>query len=271
MRVGEGDAPGRGIQSAAEALRAPSYMRYSMTSENPLEYSDLLLPNQAFLRRDFRGDDCQLHRSILDAIISSTELTTPVEDFDLVTSTRFTVEEMASPPTLLRLLQFLIRVSGARSVLEIGAFIGVSTMSMARALPRGGKIVSIEKFSEFADICRQNFRRNGLDDRITLMLGDALEVLPTLSGKQTFDFVFLDGNKERYVDYFDLVDPMVPPGGLVVVDNMFCCGDVLNEPPATEKGAGVKRFLDLAHHRRDYFRLMLPIYDGVMIMQKNSG
>jgi caffeoyl-CoA O-methyltransferase/O-methyltransferase len=241
-----------------------------MTSENSLEYSDLLLPNQAFLRRDFRGDDRQLHHSILGAIVNATELTNPVEDFDLVTSTRFSVEEMASHPTLLRLLQFLMHISGARSALEIGAFIGVSTMTMARALPRGGKIVSIEKFSEFADICRQNFRRNGLEDRITLMLGDAFDVLPTLRGSQIFDFVFIDGNKERYADYFEMVDPMVPPGGLIVVDNMFCCGDVLNEPPATEKGAGVKRFLDLVHRRRDYFRLMLPIYDGVMIMQKSD-
>lgn len=241
-----------------------------MASENAPAYSDLLLPNQAFLRRDFHGDDSALSHAILDSIVKATEIRTPAETFDLVRSERFSVEEMASHPVLLRLLHFLIRLSGARRVLEIGAFIGVSTMSMARGLPEGGQVVSIEKFSEFAAICRQNFKRNALEDRITLLEGDAFEVLPTLSEDKPFDLAFIDGNKERYADYFEMVDPMVVPGGLVVVDNMFCCGDVLNQPPSTEKGLGVRRFLELAARRGDYFRLMLPIYDGVMIMQKAS-
>ena len=240
-----------------------------MTLTTTLSYQDLMLPNQDFLRRDFDGDETQLYLSMFGAIVNSTEIIPPAEEFDLVQSSRFSVEEMASHPILLRLLQFLIHISRAKHVLEIGAFIGVSAMSMARALPADGRLTTIEMFSEFADICRQNFAQNELADRINLLEGDAMEVLPTLSA-QTFDFIFLDGNKERYTEYFELIDKLLSPQGLIVVDNMFCCGDTLNDTPDTAKAAGVKNFLEYAHRRRDYVRVLLPVYDGVMLMYKTA-
>lgn len=235
---------------------------------NPRTYADNLLPNQPIHRSDFRGDDKAYYAALLDSIFRSTALSAPIEEFDLVLSDRITIEEMASHPISLRLLQFLIRISRAKRVLEIGAFIGISAMSMARALPADGHLVSIEKFAEFADICRQNFQRNGLADRITLIQGDAIDVLPTLASSPPFDFIFLDGNKERYLEYFERLDPLLSPQGLFVADNMFMSGEVLNDAPANDKARGVKRFLQAVAERDDYFRVLLPIYDGIMLMQK---
>ena len=234
-----------------------------------LTYSDLMLPNQSFLRRDYKGAEGEFYRAMFDLIIDSTDLVVPADEFSLVASDRFSTEEMASHPILLKFLQFLIKLSRSRTVLEIGAFIGVSAMSMARALPDGGSLTTIEKFPEFAAICRQNFDNNHLADKITLLEGDAMEVLPGLSGK-TFDFIFLDGNKERYARYFQLLDRLVSPEGLIVVDNMLCCGDTLNNPPSTEKAEGVRKFLFYAKERKDYTRVLLPVYDGVMLMQKKA-
>lgn len=234
-----------------------------------IKYEDLMLPNQAFLRRDFKGGEGDLYPAILEAIVSSTDMVTPAEEFSLVHSERFSTEEMASHPILLQLLQFLIKLSGSRNILEIGAFIGVSAMSMARALPATGSLTSIEKFSEFAAICRKNFENNKLAHKIKLLEGDAADVLPTLSG-QSFDFIFLDGNKERYEYYFQLLDELLNPGGLIIADNMFCCGDTLNNPPETEKALGVRKFLSHVKDRKDYGRVFLPIYDGVMVMRKNN-
>ena len=231
-------------------------------------YAENMLPNQPIHRCDFRGDEKAFNVAMLESIFRSSDLSPPTVDFDLVLSDRFSIEEMASHPLSLRLLQFLIRISRAKRILEIGAFIGVSAMSMARALPPDGHIVSIEKFSEFADICRQNFRRNGLENRITLLEGDAMDLLPTLASSPPFDFVFLDGNKERYLEYFEQLDPLLSPQGLFVADNMFMSGDVFNDPPANEKARGVKMFLDGVSRHNNYFRMLLPIYDGVMIMQK---
>ncbi len=233
-----------------------------------LSYRDLMLPSQTFLRREFKGDEDQLFDSMLHLIADSTDLIFPVDDFDLVGSERFSTEEMASHPISLRLLQFLIKLSRSEKVLEVGSFIGLSAMSMARALPKGGSLITIEKFSEFAEICRQNFDNNSLTDKITLLEGDAMEVLPELLG-QTFDFVFLDGNKELYAEYFQLLDALVKPQGLIVVDNMFCSGDVLNDVPLTEKAEGVRKFLSYVKERKEYSRMLLPVYDGIMLVQKN--
>jgi caffeoyl-CoA O-methyltransferase len=235
---------------------------------NDSTYVDRLLPMQGDMRRDFLGDDQLFCSVMLDAITRSTALTTPMEDFDLIPSHRFRTEEMASHPVLLRFLQFLIQLTRAKAVLEIGAFIGVSTMSMARALPRDGHITSVEKFSEFAAICRQNFARNALSDRITLLEGDAADVLPTLPSSSSFDMIFLDGNKEKYDEHFRSLERLLAPRGLFVVDNMFCLGDALNDPPRNEKGVGVKRLLDHVAGRSDYSRVLLPVYDGVLLMQK---
>jgi predicted O-methyltransferase YrrM len=176
---------------------------------------------------------------------------------------------MASNPIQLRLLEFLVRLVSAKRILEIGAFIGLSAMTMARAMPAGGKLITIEKFDHFADICRKNFAAIGLQDRIEIVQGDAFDVLGKLQDQPLFDMAFIDGNKERYADYFLAVEKRVRPGGLILVDDILFHGDVLNEPPSTEKGAGVRAFLEVAATRKDFLRLALPFSNGIMLMLKS--
>src|SRR5205814_1390845 len=203
---------------------------------------DKLLPDQPLNNEYFAGSD--YYRDLYDLIARTSGLKPATETFKLVLSDKVTVEEMASNPVQLRLLELIVRLTGARRVIEIGAFIGLSAMSMARAMPPGGKLTTIEKFEHFADICRKNFAANGLQDRIEILHGDAFEVLQKLDKRDLFDIVFIDGNKERYADYFLATESRVRPGGLVLVDDILFHGDVLNAPPQTEKGAGVKAFLD---------------------------
>src|SRR5262245_21115077 len=225
---------------------------------------DKLLPDQQRNNQYFRGDMKHYYASLYDLILRTSDIHAPGEIFKLTTSDRVGIVEMASNPVQLRLLEMIIRISGARRVLEIGAFIGLSAMTMARALPPDGELITIEKFSHFAEICRQNFVANELDDRITLLEGDAFEVLETLPRNRLFDVAFIDGNKERYAHYFQALEPRVRSGGLIIVDDVFFHGDVLNSPPTTEKGAGVSAFLDLAAQRPDFLRLALPFSNGLM-------
>src|SRR5438445_480702 len=142
-------------------------------------------------------------QSLYDAICQASGIVSPHEEFALEYSNQFTVEEMASNPVSLRFFQFLVRVSGARRVLEIGAFIGLSAMAFARALPDGGEVVTIEKFDRFAAIARRNFEKNGLADKIRLIVGDASDILASLRSVPLFDIVFIDGNKECYRAYME--------------------------------------------------------------------
>jgi caffeoyl-CoA O-methyltransferase/O-methyltransferase len=139
---------------------------------------------------------------------------------------------------------------------------------MAKVLPEGGRLTTIEKYDEFARIAAENIRNNGLSERIDIICGDAFDELPKLDPNQLFDFVFLDGNKERYLEYFKLLDPRLRPGGLMIVDDVLFQGDVLNDEPKTEKGIGVKRFLQAVESADQYTKILLPISNGLMLMYK---
>lgn len=234
-----------------------------------LSFADKLLPDQPEHTELFAGDHGHVHERLYQTILEASGIRSPLEEFELTLTDKFTLEQMASNPVNLRLLQLLIRMTGARRVLEIGAFVGLSTMAMAKVLPPGGKVTSIEKFDHFADICRINFRKNGLADQIEMLQGDAMELLSHLPKDQAFDFIFIDGNKECYREYFDRLEPRLAPRGLIVVDDVFFHGDVLNETPRTPKGKGALDFLKRAAEASGYHRLLLPISNGMMLMFKS--
>lgn len=229
---------------------------------------DRILPNQEFNRTCFQGDDDSFNKS-LDQLLKKFSLChDPLSHFDLVNTPMFTIDQMASIPTCLDFLTFLIRVCRCRNVLEIGSFIGLSAMWMAEALPEDGKVVTLEKFDHFADIARQNFERNGLNEKITLIEGDAFEILKNDLGKNSFDLVFVDGNKERYDEYIKLVGPLVSPKGIIVVDDILFHGDVLNDTPTTEKGMGAQRAMDLVLSWEDWHVTLLPLSNGMMLVTR---
>lgn len=231
-----------------------------------LTLADKLLPDQPLNTQYYGGSD--YYRDLYDLIADASGLVPPTEAFTLALSDEFTIEEMASNPVQLRLLELFVRLVGATRVIEIGAFIGLSAMTMARAMPAGGKLTTIEKFGHFADICRRNVAANGLADRIVVLEGDALDVIGRLPRDERFDLAFIDGNKERYVDHFRLLEPLVRPGGVILVDDVFFHGDVLNATPRTAKGEGVKAFMRLAAGLSHGFRAVLPVCNGLMIIQK---
>ena len=235
-----------------------------MTS--PLRFCDKLLPDQPEQSREYRGDDFFV--ALYETIMRVGEVPNPHQDLELTYTDKFTVEEMGSNPVSLHFLEFLIRISGARRVLEIGTFIGVSTIAMARALPRDGEVVTIEKFDHFADIARSNFTQNNIDDKITLKCGDAIEVIEELPSSSQFDLIFIDGNKERYKDYIVASERLLSPKGLIVVDDCFFHGDAVQASPLGEKGRGVRAALDYVASRSDLFRLALPLANGILLLTR---
>lgn len=235
-----------------------------MTAKTPVHFWDKLLPNQPEHTYHFRGADYM--PALYETICRSSGITNPHEELALSHTDRFTVEEMASNPVSLRFLQFLIRVAGVRRVLEIGAFIGVSAIHFARAVPDDGEVVSIEKFDHFAAIARQNFENNGVQNKITLYEGDAFEVIDGLPKDRLFDLIFVDGNKERYLDYVIKTEPLLSPKGIMIVDDCFFHGDVSNADPVDSKGAGTKRFMDWAAVQDGWLRIALPLANGVFMM-----
>lgn len=233
-----------------------------------LAFWDKLLSDQPPHTELFRKARSQFYPALYETIIGASGIRTPYEEFDLALTKKFTVEEMGSNPVALRFLQMLVRMSGAKRVLEIGAFIGVSAMYLARALPDDGQVVTIERGDEFGAICAENFERNRLAHKIELRVGDANEVIDKLPRDKPFDLMFIDGDKGHYGDYMRRLEPLLARGGLMIVDDALFHGDVLNKKPTTDKGEGVRDALDQAAAWTGYHKVLLPLSNGMLLLQK---
>lgn len=227
-----------------------------------LTFAERFIPGQANIRKHFKGSVGEYYKSLYGLMQGYF----PKKDFKAEVTNKYALPDMASEPSQLEFLKFLIRCSGAKNVLEIGTFVGYSTMHFASALPEDGKVVTIERGEEFSKIAERNFKRNNLERKIDLIVGDAFEVIPTLKDKR-FDFIFLDGNKERYADYFEMLFPLMSrEKGIMAIDDVLFQGDVLNREISTDKGRGIKKFLEMVRKGEAYEKCFVPIGNGMLLV-----
>ena len=151
--------------------------------------------------------------------------------------------EIAVTPAQGALLALLVRARSARRVLEIGTLGGYSAIWLARALPPGGRLVTLEVSEKHAEVARANLARAGLADRVEVRVGPALETLPKLAagGAEPFDLVFVDADKPAMPQYFDWALKLASPGALLVFDNVVREGGVLDDSGADPSVEGVRR------------------------------
>jgi O-methyltransferase len=169
------------------------------------------------------------------------------------------------------LLGLLIRLMGARRILEIGTFTGYSALSMALALPAEGRIVACDINEEWTSIGRAYWRRAGVAHKIDLRIAPAVETLELLerkSGVDQFDFAFIDADKTGYDTYYEGALRLVRPGGLIVLDNMLRRGRVA-DPNESDADTVALRELNvkIAHDNR-VDRVLLPIASGVTLARR---
>ncbi|MFF3176339.1 O-methyltransferase [Streptomyces sp. NPDC057900] len=146
-----------------------------------------------------------------------------------------------------KLLNLLARLQGARTVLEIGTLGGYSTIWLARALPEGGRVVTLEADPACAEVARRNIERAGLADVVEVRVGPALDTLPLLAeqGYGPFDVVFIDADKPSNPDYLAWSLRLTRPGSLIVADNVVRDGEVADAGSEDPKVRGVRRFTEL--------------------------
>ena len=149
-------------------------------------------------------------------------------------------------PSQGKLLHLLARLSGARAILELGTLGGYSTIWLARALPDGGRLITLEAEAAYADVARTNLARAGLADVVEVRVGDARETLPELvAGGRAFDLIFIDADKRGNPEYFAWALDLSHEGTLIVADNVVREGALLAEN-GDASGEGVRTFLELA-------------------------
>jgi len=167
-----------------------------------------------------------------------------------------------------KLLHLLLLSIQAQRVLEIGSLGGYSGVWLARALPPTGKLITIEKDPRHARIAREAFASAGLEGRVELIEGAALEVLPTLS--PGFDAVFIDADKEPLPKYFDWGMRLLRRGGLLLCDNAFFHGAAIDESDRSGNALGVRAFNRLAATDPRLVATIIPVRDGLLVGLKSG-
>lgn len=171
-----------------------------------------------------------------------------------------------------KFLQLLVKMTGAKKVLEIGTLGGYSTIWMGRGLARGGKLISLELSEKHAAVARKNIERAGLSEAVEVRVGRAMDSLEALKRERAvFDLVFIDADKAGTADYFAAALEMSHPGTVIVVDNVVREGEIVNPGSADEGVAGIRRFNEVAaQEKRVSGTVMQTVgskgWDGVAVM-----
>jgi caffeoyl-CoA O-methyltransferase len=188
----------------------------------------------------------------------------------LAEETRATLQtpQMLTGPVEGRLLEFLIFASRARRVLEVGTYSGYASLSMAAALPPGGRIDTCEVEERHAAVARRYISESPYSDRIQVHLGPALETIERLAG--TFDFVFIDADKVNYRNYYEALIPRLADGGLMAVDNTLWSGRVVDADDDSESTRAIVEFNEHVRNDPRVTSVMLTVRDGITLVRRTA-
>jgi caffeoyl-CoA O-methyltransferase len=178
---------------------------------------------------------------------------------------------MQTAPEQGQLLHLLARLAGARKTLEVGVFMGYSSTWVALGLPEGGKIVACDQSEEYTAQARQLWRAAGVEDKIELRLGAALDTLDALIAQGnggTFDFAFIDADKLHYADYYDRAMVLVRPGGLIAIDNVLWHGDVADASRTDAETEAIRAFNQKLQADDRVSLSLVPLGDGLTLACK---
>lgn len=173
---------------------------------------------------------------------------------------------MASGHVQGRLLKMLVGMIRPKMVLEIGTYSGYSGLCIAEGLEEGAHLHTVEINDEQEDFTLPWFKNSPYADKITMHIGDAMDVVPKL--QVMFDMAFIDGDKRRYTEYYEMVLQHLNPGGYILADNTLWDGHVVDENAHDAQTLGIKAFNDLVANDERVEKVILPLRDGLTIIKK---
>ena len=166
------------------------------------------------------------------------------------------------------MLKMLVEMMGARRIVEIGTYSGYSALAMASGMPEGGHLTTFEINDEQEDFTRPWIEDSPWADRVELVIGDALDIIPQRDDLTEIDLCFIDANKRHYKQYFDILLPRVRRGGLIVCDNTLWDGHLEETDRHDPQTMAIREFNDYIAARNDLEVILLPLRDGLTIIRK---
>ena len=190
-----------------------------------------------------------------------------LNDLNRETHLKVLFPRMLSGHTQGKLLEMFSTMIQPDNILEIGTYTGYSAICMSSGLTRGGMLHTIENMPEQEEIISRYLEKAGVYHKVKLHIGDALDIIPELD--LTFDLVFIDADKENYLNYYNLVFDKLRKGGYIIADNSLWSGKVFSDPKTADKETlGIIEFNDYVHQDERVENFLLPFRDGLMIIRK---
>ena len=231
--------------------------------------ADRLLPNQEILKKLYSEDEADYFNRLEKVILGVQEKKSVEQKFDFDIKPGFTYASMGADLGTLYFYQFLVRSCNFKSVLELGPYIGVSSLFWSEAVGEDGHVTTIELGDEFANIALSNFEKNKAKN-IELIKDNALNALDYFAknGKK-FDCVYIDAAKQIYDVLFQKSMACLNAGGIILIDDVLFQGETLNDEIKTNKGLGVERCLELARQINGE-KSLLPIGNGLLLIRPTT-
>ena len=162
-----------------------------------------------------------------------------------------------------RFLSFISKIKSPDKILEIGTYTGYSTICLAEGLSKNGRIDTIDKNEELIKIQNKYFEKSGFRNKIVQHTGNALDILKSLNEK--YDIIFIDADKENYINYFNQVSNKLSKNGIIISDNVLWSGKVLDSHQKDEETSTLVEFNKIVNHDKRFKSIILPIRDGISI------
>lgn len=175
--------------------------------------------------------------------------------------------KMISGPLLGKLLEFISRMIHPNYILEIGTFTGYSAICLVKGLAEGGKLITIEINDEVIQYSRKYFQEAGIFEKVELIKGNALEIVPALH--YTFDLIFIDADKKEYISYYNIAVDKLVHGGFIIIDNVLWGGKVTDTSKHSDQETRqIRKLNDLIINDSRVENIILPIRDGINLIRK---
>jgi len=198
----------------------------------------------------------------------STQEDPVLEDLYRQTHIRFINPNMVSGHLQGKFLEFVSHMISPENILEIGTFTGYSAICLSKGLRPGGQLITIELNDELTAFAHSYFCRAGVENKITQLTGNALDIIPELD--LMFDLVFIDGDKREYIEYYKLIIEKVKPGGFILADNVLWGGQVLESGTNDPQARGIINFNTMIRNQINIEEVIVPLRDGLMLIRKKA-
>lgn len=190
------------------------------------------------------------------------------------TTSSMALANMQVAPDQAQFMQFLLKLTNARRVLELGTFTGYSALAMALALPEDGEVITCDISTEWTSVAHPFWKEAGQNHKITLRIGPALQSMNALLNDgyhQKFDFIFIDADKTNYVHYYERALQLVSPTGLIAIDNVFWDGKVIDDQDHSAQTREIRLLNDIIKHDKRVDVSLLAIADGLFLVKPKQN